>query len=199
MKKGLFSFEDIDKDSLHPPLHSQPYNSINMRGDLLQCAMVGHRSKKNLTNAFGDIKKDTTYKFTTYDAWSMHQLLAYCLVYAGCSEVYICTWTLTEEPARAISNLKQAGAISRMHCLIDYRIANRAPGAFQMLQKIADDVKLSKAHAKVTCILGKDLHISIVGSANYSRNRRLESGVIDTRTDAVMFDVEWMKKELYGG
>ena len=149
---------------------------------------------KNLEECIGQLDSLTTVKFVTDGAWSMHHLLAYCLMKCGPSKVYISTWTMTEEPARHILKMKESGMIKSLTCLFDHRISTRAVGAMQLINAISDKIALIKVHAKITCIVGENMKVSIVGSANYSRNRRLEAGTIFTDPAAVDFDLKWINK-----
>lgn len=48
----------------------------------------------------------------------------------------------------------------------------------------------------MTVIKNDTCSIVVVGSANYTRNIRIEAGVIDTNPDAVLFHYRWMMAEL---
>jgi hypothetical protein len=154
------------------------------------------RAYNSLSAAIGIVQPGTTVKFVTDGAWSMHQMLHYCLELCGPAKVMICTWTITEEPVRAIMRMKDKGMIKDLSVLVDHRIATRSASAMQLLKSIATDVKLIKSHAKITVILGEKMWMSIVGSANFSRNRRLEAGTIFTDHDSVMFDFMTLNKLL---
>jgi hypothetical protein len=152
------------------------------------------KAHKSLQAAIGNVEKGTTVKFVTDGAWSMHQMLEYCLELCGPAKVMICTWTITEEPVRAIMRMKDKGMIKELSVLVDHRISTRSASAMQLLKAVADDVKLIKSHAKMTVILGEKMWMSIVGSANFSRNRRLEAGTIFTDNESVMFDFMTLNK-----
>ena len=151
------------------------------------------KQRNTLDECFGEFQPGVTLKFFTDGAWSMHHLVQYFLEQVGPSELVISTWTLTENPARILLNLKDAGLITALHCLFDYRIQDRSPKSYQLIESFADTIKLTKCHAKVATMLNEDHGVSIVGSANFSKNKRLEAGTVFTNREAALFDRNWIK------
>lgn len=151
------------------------------------------KQRNTLDQCFGEFQPGVTLKFFTDGAWSMHHLVQYFLEQIGPSELVISTWTLTENPARILLNLKDACLIKALHCLFDYRIQDRSPKSYQLIESFADTIKLTKCHAKVAAMINDDHGVSIVGSANFSKNKRLEAGTVFTNRDAALFDHDWIK------
>jgi len=154
------------------------------------------KQRQNLEQCFMGFVPDRVFKFFTDGAWSMHHLVQYFLEQIGPAELVISTWTLTENPARILVNLKEAGLITSLHCLFDYRIQDRSPNSYQLIQSIADKIKLTKVHAKVATITQDQKGVSIVGSANFSKNKRLEAGTVFTKRTDAMFDRDWIMKKI---
>ncbi len=152
--------------------------------------------REAIADVVGEFEPDKLIKFFTDGAWSMHQLVQYFIEQIGACEVYISTWTLTENPARVLLNLKDAGLITALHCLFDYRIQDRSPKSYQLISSIADSIKLTKCHAKVATMVNDHYGVSIVGSANFSKNKRLEAGTIFTSREAALFDQKCIKKKM---
>jgi hypothetical protein len=152
---------------------------------------------EEMQTTFGELEMGNTYQFVTMGKWSMHEVLEYCLRQLGPSEVFITTWTLTEDPARLLVQLKEEGLIRKLNCLFDYRIKDRKPEPFYLVEGIADEVKLSKCHAKLTVLRGfENRNLTIMGSANYSRNPRIETGAIFTDKETAMFHSQWIMDEI---
>ena len=80
--------------------------------------------------------------------------------------------------------------------IFDYRNGIRKPAELQFLEKISTEIKPAKCHAKVTVLENDNWGISIVGSANYTRNPRIEAGVLFTLKDVAAFERNWIEKEL---
>lgn len=154
------------------------------------------KQRLKLEQCFGMYADDQTYKFYTDGAWSMHHLVQYFLEQIGPSIVHISTWTLTENPARILLNLKEAGLIKELHALFDYRIQDRSPKSFQLIQSVCDRIKLTKCHAKVATMVNDQHGVSIVGSANFSKNRRLEAGTVFTSRISALFDQDFIKAKI---
>lgn len=156
---------------------------------------IGKR-KQTLDFVFGSIKENTTVHFSTGAEWSMIELLMYLLEQSGPADVIMSTFEISEYPARLIQQLIECGSITSFKCLLDYRSKERKEGVFHLVKNIAVQIKSIPCHAKVTVIRNDSWNIVVVGSANYTRNIRIEAGVIDTNPEAVLFHYRWMMEEL---
>lgn len=142
-------------------------------------------------------KKSIVY-WRSNGEWSMHQLLLQLIDIIGPADVYISSYAFGETPARIIANLKEKGLIKSLHCLLDDRVESRTAGSMQLISSIADSFATTMTHAKVT-LLKNDLHtVSVVGSANYTENKRWEAGVIDNNPDIFSFYYEFITKAING-
>lgn len=160
-------------------------------------ALAGQaNTREALHKLLQQLAPDSVLKYYTNGAWSMHQMLDYLLQIIGPAELVMSTWTITEDPARTLLNLKQSGQITAIHALFDYRVRERSAGAHQILSSICDSLALGKCHAKVTVLTNDQWSVSIVGSANFSRNRRMEAGTIFTDKEAVLFDRKMILNEI---
>jgi hypothetical protein len=117
---------------------------------------------------------------------------------AGPSELWLSTWTITEDPVRSLFLLKEQGFITQLHCLLDYRIKERKPAPLQLLQGFADRVALAQCHAKCAVVQGANIALCYVGSANMSRNPRREAGFVSADASTALFHLEWLKSDIYG-
>jgi hypothetical protein len=64
---------------------------------------------------------------------------------------------------------------------------------------ISDQYVLDDIHAKVTVIENTEWTISIIGSANYTENKRKEAGVIILTRAAADQQLLWIHKSLKDG
>lgn len=130
--------------------------------------------------------------------WSMHELLLSLL--EGMTDnphVYISSYAFSDKPARMIADAVEALSIS-LYCVVDNRIDTRSADALNILRNCCKKMKLIDTHAKVTLIRYYDKHICIIGSANYTTNKRYECGVITCSRDVFHFHKSWMEAELHG-
>lgn len=144
-------------------------------------------SRKELETAIGTVKMGQQICYITDGAWSMHELLAYLLKQTGRAKVYIVTWTITEVPARSLLMLKKDNLISELHCVIDDRVRSRTPKSFQLLEQTCDRLLEKKCHSKNIIIENEEWQIGVISTANFSKNPRIESGVIDCNRQTAEF------------
>lgn len=124
--------------------------------------------------------------------WSMHDLLFSLLDYTGPANVYLSSYAFSEFPARMIAEYKSRKIIKDLFCLIDKRLDVRSASALTMIKNVATRLELVNTHAKVTVIENDEHLIVVIGSANYTVNKRYECGVIITDSAAALFHKNWM-------
>lgn len=149
-----------------------------------------------LREGIDNLSKGEYLQFVSRGQWSMHELLEELLRKAGPSQVFLSTWTVTEDPVRSLFMLKKEGLIKSLSCVLDYRITDRKPKPFQLLKQTADRIALTQCHAKTLVIRGEEWDFACVGSANFSRNPRIEAGAIFEGTQAAKFHQDWIEAEL---
>jgi len=136
------------------------------------------------------------FQFVSNGHWSMHQLLQVMLAVSGPADVYISSYAFSELPARAIAECKENGLIRQLNCIIDNRIDVRSAGALQLIKNTADKLKLCATHAKVTVVNNDTFHFIVISSANYTVNKRYESGIIAESNDVAMWNIKWIMDEI---
>jgi hypothetical protein len=128
--------------------------------------------------------------------WSVHDLLLGLLQETGPADVYISSYAFSEYPARLIADLKDRKIIRSLYCLIDSRIDKRSASALNLVRNCADQLKLVNTHAKVTVIENSNYVFCIIGSANYTTNKRYEAGLIISDAVVSSFHKKWICDEL---
>lgn len=154
------------------------------------------KKRQTLDYVIGNIQPGETIHFATGAEWSMIDLLIYLLEQTGPADVLISTFEISEFPARLLHQLIEMKMITKLECLLDYRSKERKAGVFQLMQNISVKLKSVPCHAKVTVITNGDWQVCVIGSANYTRNIRIEAGIICTDPRAVEFHHRWMHQEL---
>lgn len=145
------------------------------------------------------VKDLNTVHVWTDGAWSMHQLLSGLLLQVGASDVWMSTYALSETSVRTMHKLKEDGLIKSLQCVIDNRVDTRSAASFQFFKSIADRVVLADCHAKVTILLGGRRNLIVIGSANYTENKRMEVGMISDDWALCQFHKEWIENLLTNG
>lgn len=150
----------------------------------------------DLSELIGELKRDHHYHIPSLGNWSSHHMLLYLLSITGPATVYLTSWAITEEPLRMILKAIEDRKILDLHCIFDNRVKLGGPQAYQLAKANFVNMKLTKCHAKVMVIENDDWCISVVGSANLSRNPRIECYVICTVDKISRYHKEWILEEL---
>ncbi|SFC95145.1 hypothetical protein SAMN05421780_1146 [Flexibacter flexilis DSM 6793] len=137
-------------------------------------------SLQHLKQVIGQLAQNEVIPFATHGKWSSHELLRYLLQFTGPASVSLTTWAITEEPLRMIHKLIEEGQITEFNCVFDYRTEKRKPEALQFAQCIVSRVKLTHCHAKILVVQNDHWQVTVVSSANFTNNPRLEAGTIFT-------------------
>ncbi len=186
---SLFSTEDLTKKKQNRPKSgSVPFTGSNL-------LTIGKANEK-LHQVFGKVVDGQSLHYASLGDWSTHDLLFFLLEQTGPARVYFTTWAISEYAIRQLYQFIEHGLILELKGIFDYRNGIRKPAELQFLQKITTDIKAAKCHAKVTVIENDNWGISVVGSANYTRNPRIEAGVLCCDKTVAAFHRDWILKEL---
>jgi len=126
----------------------------------------------------------------------MHDLLLFFLQITGKADVFITSWAISEIAMRQLFSFKKNGLIISLNLILDYRNKVRKEKELAFVKQFCDNISLKKIHAKVTVIQNENFSISIIGSANYTRNPRIESGVILISKKVADFNIKWIHELL---
>lgn len=98
----------------------------------------------------------------------------------GPAEIYISTFSTSEEFLRRIYKLRQKGLITKATMLTDLKASRKTINLYTFISSVFDDVFLSENHSKVILIRNSNWMVSICTSQNQTRGNRTESGMITT-------------------
>ena len=154
------------------------------------------KAELDLGPVLGELRMGTVVDFYTDGKWSLHQLVEHLLAVTGPAHVYLATWTITEDPVRSLVRLRESGAIRDLYALLNHKVRERCPAAFHLALQQFSGVGEAKCHAKSTVLMNDDWALSIVGSANYSRNPRLEVGAIHLLRESAEFHRDVILKRI---
>ncbi len=126
--------------------------------------------------------------------FSMHQLLEELLRLTGPAEVALCSWGITEDPARVLARLKKTGTITQLTCLFNTRVASNNAGAYQLISQVADNLGVAECHAKAISIINQTYSIGLISTANFSHNPRIECTVIQRNQAAAKWIKDWISQ-----
>ena len=130
--------------------------------------------------------------FVSANDWSICELLLHFLNLTGPADVYFTTWSLKEFGVRQLLSAMDSGAIRTLHALLDSRVKSRNPDVYFLAERNFATVRLAECHAKVCVIRSEKYSISIVGSANFTNNPRIEAGVVCSYPPVAEFHCKWI-------
>ena len=192
MQKSLFDLNEIQSDvvaSVNIPKSKMLKNKEKIK------TKVGKATQK-VQEVIGEITMNETIPYVSMGEWSSHDLLFHILKQTGLANVYISTWSVSEDAVRQLIAKLKGSQIAKLFCVFDWRVKLRRPEAFELARFNIADIRLTTCHAKVTVIQNENWSIAIVGSANYTSNPRIEAGVISCDIHAANFHKKWILEEL---
>ena len=186
---SLFSTDELIREKQDRP----ESGSVTAQGSNLN--VIGKANEK-LHQVFGSLVQSQSIHYASMGDWSTHDLLFFLLEQTGPAKVYFTTWAISEYAIRQLYLFIEQGLILELKGIFDYRNGVRKPAELQFLKNITTDIKAAKCHAKVTVIENDHWGISVVGSANYTRNPRIEAGVLCSDKAVAAFHRNWILNEL---
>mgnify|MGYP003150387145 CR=1 FL=1 len=154
------------------------------------------KARDSLQEAIGHLEQNEEIHFVSCSQWSTHDLVFHILEQIGPAEITAATWSMSQPAAEVILKYLMDGRITRLRLLLDWRVKVRTPKALQIARTACADLRLTACHGKVCVIENDTMRVSIVGSANFTNNPRIESGVISTHDSVADFHREWLESEL---
>jgi hypothetical protein len=150
-----------------------------------------------LQELVGALQQNEHIHLPSFAKWSMHDMLAHILEQTGPAQVWITSWTITEEPVRTILEHMEQGRITSLRALFSERVEAMNPAAHQ-LARFNLQVHLTKIHAKCIVVLNDTWGVTVSGSANFTRNPRIEKYVICTHRDLAEAERSWIDAVMDG-
>lgn len=151
-----------------------------------------HATKLSIAKMIAEAKGGNDVHFVSKNELNLHELAEAALKgYEHCT-LTLCTYSLTELPARKLAAWKDSKILKELNVLIDFRAKNNYPGVEQMLKNIANSHRYTPIHAKAMVIEHHNWKLCIIGSANWTKNPRFEIGMITADHKIANFMKEWM-------
>jgi len=152
-----------------------------------------------ISQKIGKLEPNISIFFKTDGAWSAIDLIEYLLQQTGAADIYFSTWSIGPEALRFYSHWLTSGLVKSAVGIIDEGFRNRKPDLYHQAINTFSSLKFSKSHAKVTIIKGENLSLTLMGSANLTRNPRTEVGVIIVNDDLAQRNINWIMEGVANG
>lgn len=181
--------------------HAKDHDQPQQHGD--SSFVFENKTKDEAFNTLTDIckaaKEHKQVFFYTNGEWNMHDLLLALTEVSGPARLYISTYAISEGAARMLSKLKEENIIKELHCIIDNRTDTRSSKSLQLLKNTCDSCVLVAVHSKLTVLVGEEMNLMVLGSANYTENKRLETGIVTSSSNGINFFCNVIKSTIKNG
>jgi hypothetical protein len=171
-------------------------NTVSSDGTATLSNLTVCKEHEQLSTAIGNITPATHQYFVTNGRWSAHDLLFYILEQTGPAKVFMSTWALSEKAVRLFLDGIKSGIIQELNAVFDRRLKIRKAEVMQLAESVCSKIVLIDCHAKVFVVKNDAWTVTVVGSANFTNNKRIEAGVICTVTRVGNRQIEWISKLL---
>ena len=141
-----------------------------------------------------EVIKSASLIFLMEGNLSFHHLLCALMDECGPADVWLSAYAITEEPARRIFRLREAGTIRSLSCLLDAHLARNNAKAYQLLSTTADSIGTAPIHAKCFVVKNDRFAIAVMSSANFSNNPRLELTHTSNSGDVAEWYINWLEE-----
>jgi hypothetical protein len=181
---SLFRFSDLSK--------TVEKGTLSVGNDIITEAY----SNEDLNDIALLFQTNDLVSFLTKGKYSLYTLASRIIADSGPGELSFCTWGLSEPPLRALFTLKEKGLITNLYAIVDHRVSERQPKAFQFFTGIVDDFGYAKSHAKGYFFKTETQHISIITTGNVNRNTKNEFGTIIKGEGCYNLYQSWIQENL---
>jgi len=161
-----------------------------------QTKVLSADNVESIQMIIGELPENGSVFFMTKGAWNNIRLIEYLLQYSGPAEVFLSTWSISEEAIRNLVSWKGSGLITGLTVVLDEGVRNRKPEICQQAIAAFPQLKFAKCHAKVAVIMGAQRVFTLMGSANFTRNPRRETGIIITDIEVALANAGWIREEV---
>lgn len=152
------------------------------------------KGPEKLKSLLLSLRQGHSTHFVSDGDFSMHDIVIELLKKYKPAELWITTYALREFSIRQLLAALDRKDLLSVAMLIDYRAKMRTPEVFQLASMNVNRIHLTSIHAKVCVIRSSFGSVSIVGSANWTTNPRIEAGVITLCPDVASFHIDWIEK-----
>lgn len=146
-----------------------------------------------LEEHIGALQPDEHIHIPSMGAWSMHHVLQYLLSQTGPAHIWLTTWTINAEAIQTIIDGLESRSILSAKAIVSDRLESMNPRVHQLL-RFNIDMRTTKLHAKCLVVMNERWGVSVGGSANFTRNPRIEKYIISTHRSTAEADRSWIER-----
>lgn len=111
----------------------------------------------------------------------MADVLEWILTQVGAAEVWLTSFSVSEEFLRRLFFICKAGKVRRIHLILDHKATNKTLKLWLFLSQVIELTYLADNHSKILLVKGDNGQaVSVVTSQNLTRGNRAEAAFIST-------------------
>jgi HKD family nuclease len=115
--------------------------------------------------------------------FSMHDLLELLIELTGPASVKITSFSITEVAIRAFHRLSDERKITDLKCIFDHTVRMHRLGLLFFALNVTSEIALTKNHAKIILIENDEWKLTVISSANFNVNDKIEAGIVTGCSD----------------
>ena len=136
-----------------------------------------------ITSQLGEIREKSISHHITDGTYSLYNLLDYLLDFTGPAHIFFSSFSITEAAICHLQHLKETNSLLSIRCLLDSNLRKTKSPLLFFFNSFCDDLRLTLNHSKIILLHNERNFLTVIASANMSKNRRIESLIIDTNAD----------------
>lgn len=110
-------------------------------------------------------------------------IMDWALPQVGTAEVWLTSFSVSEEFLRRLFFLRQRRSVSQVHLVLDFKATQKTLKLLPFMRNAVNSVHLTDNHSKIMLIRGGNDILSVVTSQNLTRGNRIEAAVISTDSE----------------
>ncbi|HYC29550.1 MAG TPA: phospholipase D-like domain-containing protein [Chitinophagaceae bacterium] len=154
------------------------------------------RSPEKLKNLLNALQEGHCTHYVSDGDWSMIDLVLELLKKYKHAELWITTYSLREHSVRQLIAAQERKEILSINMLVDHRAKSQTPEVYHLANLNMNRIHLTSIHAKVCVMKCAGGSVTVVGSANWTNNPRIEAGVVSLDPAVAEFHISWIQKAM---
>ncbi|MDY0001989.1 MAG: hypothetical protein RBU30_11885 [Polyangia bacterium] len=142
----------------------------------------------------GELREGASLHLVSAGQFSNFDLIEALLSYFDSPPVlHLATWSSSDSAVRQLARLRTSGRVAQLHSLMDLHASQMRTDGAAFLTTVSDSFGTTNIHAKVAALVGQTTGFVVLGSANLTRNPRIEAACITRSREVAAFHAAWIQ------
>jgi hypothetical protein len=133
------------------------------------------------------LDRTATVPYYSEAEFSMHDLLESLIELTGTASVKVTSFSITEASIRAFHRLSEERKITDLKCIFDLSVRMHRIGLLFFALNVTTAIALTKIHAKIILVKNEKWELTVISSANFNVNDKIEAGIVTGCSDIYQF------------